>query len=99
MGKQKIKGKNLKNSITNTGSAYSSQTLLEGMAVPLQSEFCLPQRLSGEQELRIKQPSMLIILLRHLRKVFIKVFLKWCLSAETFRFVLRTKKNRIKLIK
>lgn len=54
MGKQKIKGKDLKNSVMNTGSAYSSQALLEGMAVPLPSEFCLPQRLSGEQELRIK---------------------------------------------
>ena len=42
---------------------------------------------------------MLIILLRHLKKPFIRirVFLKWCLSAETLRFVLMTKKNEVKL--
>lgn len=57
--------------------------------------------LSGEQELRIKLAPLLIILLRHLRKPFIRIrmFLKWCLSAETFRFVLMTKKNEVKLIK
>lgn len=57
--------------------------------------------LSGDQELRIKLAPILIILLRHWRKPFIRIrmFLKWCLSAETFRFVLMTKKNEVKLIK
>lgn len=60
-----------------------------------------PWGLSGELEFRIKQASMLIILLRHLGKPFIRIrmFLKWGLSAETCRFVLMTKKNEVKLIK
>lgn len=60
-----------------------------------------PSGSQESQEFRIKQASMLIILSRHFRKPFIRIrmFLKWCLSAETFRFVLMTKKNEVKLIK